>query len=154
MTQIPASLLKQKGYLHLNKCFKHTVLTLLVLILKSGGRACLIIHTNPARTADRVVLFVIFYLKENHKPTKSSLSFKRLIETSVTFGSWKIFPLIFVAMSMDNSQNRPKETNCQDLFIFMIHIQNFSAALLIKSVSAPIFWEGEELHCMKRWKCS
>lgn len=117
------------------------MLTLLVLILKSGGRACLIIHTNLAGTADRWFFFVIFYLKENHKPIKSSLSFKRLIETSVTLGSWETFPLIFVAMNMDNSQNRPKEATCQDFFIFMIHIQNFSAALLMESVSALIFWE-------------
>jgi len=60
----------------------------------------LILHAQ--RTLDRP-FFVIFYLKENHKPIKSSLCFNRLIETSVTFGTWGTFPLILVAMSMGNS---------------------------------------------------
>lgn len=96
------------------------MLTLLVLILKAGGGACLIIHISLAHTANlRWFFFVIFYMKENHKPIKSSFS---LTETFVTFGAWETFPLISVAMSVGNSQNNPNQVTCQPFFFPMIRI--------------------------------
>lgn len=86
-----------------------------------------IIHIKLACTANFMLLFVvvvvvIFHKKENHKPIKSSFSFQSWIETSVRIGTLEIFPLISAAMSMDNSQNKTKQTTPQDFFILIIHV--------------------------------
>lgn len=107
--------------------------------------SCFIIHINLACTENFmlfvVVVVVIFHKKENHKPIKSSFSFKSSTETTVRFGTLEIFPLISAVLSMDNSQNKPKQTTSQDFFILIIHVWSFSAALLVNHVSALIFWD-------------